>query len=86
MNRRHLNDHGADDALSARVRSYELAAKMQLAVPEVTNLDGETSAMHALYGIDHAESADFGRGCLLARRLLERGVRFVQLFSGGSFG
>ena len=86
MNRRHAAERGADDALSARVRSYELAAKMQLAVPEVTNLDGETAATHALYGLDRAESADFGRGCLLARRLLERGVRFVQLFSGGSFG
>ena len=68
------------------MRSYELAAKMQLAVPEVTDLDGETAATHALYGLDRTESADFGRGCLLARRLLERGVRFVQLFSGGSFG
>jgi hypothetical protein len=86
MNRRHAAERGVDDALSARVRSYELAAKMQLTVPEVTNLDGETSAMHALYGIDRAESADFGRGCLMARRLIERGVRFVQLFSGGSFG
>lgn len=86
MNERHLAARGADDALSARVRSYELAAKMQLAVPEVTALDGETAATHALYGLDRAESADFGRGCLLARRLLERGVRFVQLFSGGSFG
>src|SRR5262249_37370500 len=57
-----------------------------LAVPEVTALDGETAATHALYGMDRPESADFGRGCLLARRLLERGVRMVQLFSGGSFG
>ena len=86
MNARHLVARGADDMLAARVRSYELAAKMQLAVPEVTALDGETAATHALYGLDRAESADFGRGCLLARRLLERGVRFVQLFSGGSFG
>lgn len=85
MNERHRNLR-ADDALAARVRSYELAAKMQLAVPEVTNLDGETAATQSLYGLDHPESADFGRGCLLARRLLERGVRFVQLFSGGSFG
>jgi len=86
MNRRHIADHGHDDALSARVRSYELAAKMQLAVPEVTAIEGETAATHAMYGLDRPESADFGRGCLLARRLLERGVRFVQLFSGGSFG
>jgi len=86
MNERHLAAHAADDALSARVRSYELAAKMQLSVPGVTNLEGETAATHAMYGLDAPESADFGRGCLLARRLLERGVRFVQLFSGGSFG
>jgi hypothetical protein len=86
MNERHLASRGADDALAARVRSYELAAKMQLAVPQVTNLDGETAATHALYGFDSPDTVDFGRGCLLARRLLERGVRFVQLFSGGSFG
>src|SRR4029077_18526048 len=61
-------------------------ARMQLAVPEVADINQETRATHALYGLEQAESADFGRGCLLARRLLERGVRFVQLFSGGSFG
>ncbi len=86
MNRHHAAERKNEDALSARVRSYELAAKMQLSVPEVTNLDGETAATHALYGLDREETADFGRGCLLARRLIERGVRFVQLFSGGSFG
>jgi hypothetical protein len=86
MNLRHTALHGPDDMLGARIRSYELAAKMQLAVPEVTSLAGETAATHALYGLDRPESSDFGRGCLLARRLLERGVRFVQLFSGGSFG
>jgi hypothetical protein len=86
MNERHLAARDADDALTARLSSYELAAKMQLAVPGVTALDQETAATQALYGIDRPESADFGRGCLLARRLLERGVRFVQLFSGGSFG
>ncbi|MFO0898154.1 MAG: DUF1501 domain-containing protein [Pirellulales bacterium] len=86
MNRRHLAERGGEDALAARIRSYELAAKMQLAVPAVSDPATETAATHALYGLDQAESADFGRGCLLARRLLERGVRFVQLFSGGSFG
>ncbi len=86
MNERHAAQHASNDVLSARMRSYALAAKMQLAVPEVTNLDGETAATQALYGLNRPESADFGRGCLLARRLLERGVRFVQLFSGGSFG
>jgi hypothetical protein len=86
MNERHLGEHGGSDVLSARIRSYQLAAKMQLAVPEVTDLAGETAATHALYGLDRAETQDFGRSCLLARRLLERGVRFVQLFSGGTFG
>lgn len=87
MNERHLQRRGTNDALSARIRSYELAARMQLAVPEVSDLDnGETQATHALYGMDREESADFGRSCLLARRLLEKGVRFVQLFSGGAFG
>ena len=86
LNRRHLDQRGGSDALSARIRSYELAAKMQLAVPEVTNLAGETAATHAAYGTGQAETADFGRSCLLTRRLLEKGVRFVQLFSGGAFG
>jgi len=86
LNRRHLERRGENDLLASRIRSYELAAKMQLAVPEVTNLDGETKATHELYGLDGKETADFGRGCLLARRLLERGVRFVQLFAGGAFG
>lgn len=86
LNRKHLQARGGNDMLSARMRSYELAAKMQLAVPEVTNLDGETKATHAMYGLDGKATGDFGRGCLLARRLLERGVRFVQLFAGGAFG
>lgn len=86
MNRWHLRDRPGDDALAARIRSYELAARMQLAVPEVANLASETRATQALYGIDQPATEDFGRACLLARRLLERGVRFVQLFSGGSFG
>lgn len=86
LNHRHQEQRPGDDALAARIRSYELAARMQLAVPEVADLRQETAETHALYGVDRAESAEFGRGCLLARRLLERGVRFVQLFSGGSFG
>jgi len=86
MNRRHLADHGDDDTLTARIRGYELAARMQLAVPEVTDLKGETAETQGLYGLDRPETAEFGRGCLIARRMLERGVRFVQLFSGGTFG
>lgn len=86
MNRRHLASHFDDDALSARMRGYELAARMQIAVPEVANLNGETAESTRLYGLDRPETADFGRACLVARRLLERGVRFVQLFAGGTFG
>ena len=86
MNQEHLARTGLEDSLQARIRSYELAAKMQLAVPEVTDLNAETEATLAMYGLDREETADFGRRCLLTRRLLEHGVRFVQLFSGGSFG
>ena len=86
LNRRHLEQRGGDDALLGRIRSYQLAARMQLAVPEVTSLDSETRDTQALYGLDTDPTADFGRACLLARRLLEQGVRFVQLFSGGAFG
>ncbi|MEZ6065762.1 MAG: DUF1501 domain-containing protein [Planctomycetaceae bacterium] len=86
LNRRHLAARGVDDTLEARIRSYELAGRMQLAVPEVADLASETAATQAAYGLDGAETQDFGRSCLLARRLLERGVRFVQLFAGGAFG
>ena len=85
MNARHLADRAGDDALSARIRSYELAARIQLAGPEVADLASETAATRAMYGLDDEQTADVGRQCLLARRLLERGVRFVQLFSGGAF-
>ena len=86
INRTHLEMVGTEDALLARIRSYELAAKMQLAVPMVTELNQETAATRAMYGLDNEVTADFGSRCLLTRRLLEKGVRVVQLFSGGSFG
>lgn len=86
LNQQHQSERPGDDALAARIRSYDLAARMQLAVPEVADLTRETQETHRLYGLDRETCAEFGRGCLLARRLLERGVRFVQLFSGGSFG
>lgn len=78
----------ADTALSARVRAYELAAQMQLSVPGLVDLSGETAATREAYGVDHANAATagFARNCLLARRLSERGVRFVQIFNGGQFG
>jgi hypothetical protein len=86
MNQRSLELSPGEDQLRARMQAYQLAAKMQLAVPDVTDLSKETQATRDLYGVDAEETADFGRRCLLTRRLLERGVRFVQLFSGGSFG
>jgi len=86
MDRRHIADRGEDDAIAARVRSYEMAARMQTSVPSVADLKGETGEVLGLYGVDRPETADFGRACLLARRLMERGVRFVQLLSGGTFG
>ncbi len=86
MNHEFLDANPGDSALAARIRSYELAAKMQVSVPEAANVDRESEATKRLYGLDRAATAGFGRNCLLARRLLERGVRFVQLWNGGAFG
>jgi hypothetical protein len=83
MNELHRDRAGEEPLLNARMRSYELAAKMQLAVPAVADISKETKETHSLYGLDNKTTAGFGRNCLLARRLLERGVRFVQMFSGG---
>lgn len=82
MNRTHLaaNDH--DTRLEARIRSYELAAKMQLSAPEAFDVTRETEATQKSYGLDEKPTEDFGKRCLLARRLIERGVRFVQVWSG----
>src|SRR5204862_1246790 len=84
MNREFLEGNPADTTLAARIRSYELAARMQLSVPETVSLADESEETKKLYGIDFERSAGFGRNCLLARRLIERGVRFVQLFNGGA--
>jgi hypothetical protein len=86
MNREFLASDLGDSSLAARIRSYELAGRMQVSIPEVIGFDSEPPAIRALYGLDRPETAGFGRNCLLARRLLERGVRFVQLFHGGAFG
>jgi hypothetical protein len=86
MNREFLATQPGNSALAARIRSYELAGRMQASVPEVIGFDSEPPAIRELYGLDRPETAGFGRNCLLARRLLERGVRFVQLFHGGAFG
>ncbi|HAY83148.1 MAG TPA: DUF1501 domain-containing protein [Planctomycetaceae bacterium] len=86
MNQNDLTRNGAEDALLARIRSHELAARMQLTVPEVAGLGSETAATKEMYGLNREPTADFGKNCLLSRRLLEKGVRFVQIISGGSFG
>jgi hypothetical protein len=86
MNRDFADATPGDSALAARIRSYELAAKMQTAIPEVVDLARESAETKRLYGMDDKVTEGFGRNCLLARRLLERGVRFVQLFNGGAFG
>ena len=85
LNRRLQNEQGDDDVLTSRIKSYELAARMQRVVPEITDLGKESKETHAMYGLGDGETNDFGRACLLTRRLLENGVRFVQLFSGGAF-
>ena len=84
LNDRHLAQHPGGTELSARIASYELAARMQLAAAEVGDTRGESAATLALYGVDdpNRNKAGFAKNCLLARRLLERGVRFVQLFNG----
>ena len=77
---------GTDDILGARLRSYELAARMQVSVPEVANLNSEPGHITKSYGLFGKETGNFAHNCILARRLLQRGVRFVQLFSGGPLG
>jgi hypothetical protein len=84
MNRRHLEQSLGDSRLEARIESYELAARMQASAPELLDLLGETEATKKLYGLDDKVTEDFGRRCLTARRMLERGVRFVQVWSGPS--
>ncbi len=86
LNQEHLEERPGDSRLEARISSYELAARLQLSAPEVLDLTGESAAVRKLYGLDDASTADFGRNCLIARRLLERGVRFVQLWSGADNG
>jgi hypothetical protein len=98
MNREHAATRPGDERLEARIRSYELAAKMQLAAPEALDISKESKAVLKLYGLDEVpstfdreinpreETVHFGRKCLVARRLLERGVRFVQIWSGNDNG
>ncbi len=79
-------EHPAETALAARINSYELAFRMQMSASECTDLGREPASLRKLYGLDDKISGHFGRNCLLARRLVERGVRFVQLYSGGNEG
>ncbi len=82
VNQEHLDRHPNEQDLSARIQSYELAARMQVAAKESLDLTRESKAVHRLYGIDDPVTRDYGSRCLIARRLVERGVRFVQIFTG----
>lgn len=83
LNRRHLRDYPESTELAARIRNFEIAARMQSAVPEVADLSQETAETRALYGLDNPATAEYGGRCLLARRLIEKGVRFVLLVHNG---
>ncbi len=86
MNQAHAAARSGDSRLDGRIQSYELAARLQLSAPEVLDISRESAATRRLYGLDQRVTEDFGRNCLIARRLLERGVRFVQLWSGADNG
>lgn len=86
LNREHEASRAGDSRLNARIASYEMAAKLQLSAPEVLDLTSESMLTRKLYGLDNPVTEDFGRNCLVARRLLERGVRFVQVWSGADNG
>lgn len=82
LNRMHRQSRAGQSELEARIKAYEMAARLQLSAPEVTDLSQETIGTKTLYALDHPEIGPFGRQCLLARRLSERGVRFVQIYCG----
>jgi uncharacterized protein (DUF1501 family) len=86
LNRRHAGLRQQDDELLARIGAYELAFRMQAAAPEVVDLSRETAATHQAYGLDNPHTRDFGQRCLLARRMVERGVRVVQVYTGDTNG
>jgi uncharacterized protein (DUF1501 family) len=83
LNAHHLQRHPRNAELEGRISNYELAARMQSAVPSVLDISGETEETRRLYGLDNPKTAEYGRRCLLARRLVEQGVRFVQIFLSG---
>lgn len=83
LNRRQLQHEPGEPELAARIESFELAYRMQMAAPEALDINKESKAVQSLYGLDNPKSAPFGKQCLMARRLIERGVRFIQIYSGG---
>lgn len=85
LDRQHMDDHPGETDLAARVASYELAARMQLSAKEALDISGESEATKRLYGLDDPDTAEYGTRCLIARRLVERGVRFVQVFTTNQF-
>ncbi len=84
LNQSHLDRHPTNSNLAARIESYELAFRMQAAAPEALDFASEPSHIRELYGLENERTKDFGQKCLLARRLVERGVRFIQVYSGGN--
>ncbi|MBL7646572.1 MAG: DUF1501 domain-containing protein [Candidatus Hydrogenedentes bacterium] len=82
LNQRHAEARAEYSELEARITAYELAARLQLSAPEVTDIASESEAIRRLYALDHQDIGSFGRQCLLARRLVQRGVRFVQIYCG----
>ncbi|MCC7237483.1 MAG: DUF1501 domain-containing protein [Bryobacterales bacterium] len=86
MNHAYAKERAGDSRLDARVASYEMAARLQLSAPRVLDVASESEATRKLYGLDDKVTADMGERCLVARRLVERGVRFVQVWSGADNG
>jgi len=84
INRKHLEGRAHHSDLPARIASYELAFRMQAEAPEAIDVDAEPEHVKRLYGMDGTRTDDFARKCILARRLVERGVRFIQIYSGGA--
>ena len=86
LNEQHLRQNPGEDALVARIKAYELAARMQLTAPDATDISGEPESIRAMYGLDDPVTRQYGYNCLLARRLVEKGVRCIQMYNGGHFG
>lgn len=86
VNEAHRSEHAGDSRLDARIASYEMAARLQLSAPKILDISGESETTRKLYGLDSEITRDMGMRCLIARRLIERGVRFVQVWSGADNG